>query len=314
MCVCAGRILLACAAVGACSAFRTPVGSQLPSPARASPRHVPLHAALCAQQAAAAQRSSHRAAADLGSARAILELDHVNVCCVQRAIAAYPSASAWSSLPQESSASVDYLDAEARLSSLTPILVPLDDDSWRGAVREEIVELGAWFQETMACRAVETRIEVMMGKTRCQLYHTDKVPLRLSLSLCGPGTEFLPEEALDRSAMLPWRRRGKTIDEINDAMVTRSSSSQVAEVGQVLLIKGESFASSAAFPRSRIALLPSCMPSFTLIPLLATPSWLHSRPLPLLEVGERVGWKTQTCASGECCGLLSRLPFNPYGL
>ena len=238
------RLALILAFAECTCAFYSPI--LLPGSSRAAARAPPPAARL---RAVTSGISSRLCVDNMRLAGQFLESDDVNICCIRRPIPDALSA-AWSCDPKEASASVDYLASPA--ASLEPILALVADESSQGLALKELTTLGSFFQKLLNCRAVETRIEIMVSKTRCQLYHTDKVPMRLSVSLLGPGTEYLPEEDLQRYAMLPWKRRGKTIDEINEMMVRPSKKAKIASPGEILLIKGESFGSSAAAPRSLI--------------------------------------------------------------
>jgi hypothetical protein len=48
----------------------------------------------------------------------------------------------------------------------------------------------------------ETRIRLERETDdRCRFFHTDRIGLRLLCTYCGPGTEWLPEEAVNRGAL-----------------------------------------------------------------------------------------------------------------
>lgn len=209
-------------------------------------------------------RTSQLIVSDFEKAKTFVKLDHFNICRMQRCI---PDAlqDAWSQLPAEKSVAVNYLgssgesEPEEALSAILGMAAVGSED----VVLEELVHLGRWFQELVGAKAVNTRLEIMDQKLRCPLYHMDKVALRLSVSYVGPGTQFLPEEDVRRAAMLPWVRRGKTLEEINDAVQRPACAPQVAQVGDVLLMKGEAWNSDSVLKRLRYKAAVHRSPPFT---------------------------------------------------
>ena len=88
----------------------------------------------------------------------------------------------------------------------------------------------------MGCSAVNARLEIMDQKLRCPLYHTDKVSCRLSVSFFRPSTQYLAEENLPCSALLPLNRNGKTIAEINAVVERPNTVPQVNVCASVPLL------------------------------------------------------------------------------
>jgi len=63
----------------------------------------------------------------------------------------------------------------------------------------------------------------------CTKFHTDRYQLRLFTTYLGPGTEWLPEEAINRAAL------GQT----NERIVKDASKIQQMQAGHVGILKGE---------------------------------------------------------------------------
>lgn len=52
-------------------------------------------------------------------------------------------------------------------------------------------------------------------KRGCRRYHVDNVPMRLLVTYAGQGTEWLPDEAVDRSALLNNSTNEKIIKDVS---------------------------------------------------------------------------------------------------
>lgn len=74
----------------------------------------------------------------------------------------------------------------------------------------------------------------------CRRFHTDVNKLRLLCTYAGPGTLWLPEEAIDRYA----HNSGKT----NDEIVTNTQLIQQVNTGDVAILKG------ALYPNAKAAM------------------------------------------------------------
>ena len=181
--------------------------------------------------------SSQMVVSDLSNENAgkFVELDEVNVCCVQRTLSD-PLTMSWRDQPADVCVAVDYAGGMGAETALQQILDLVDDSHGRQQVLQELITLGTWFQALMGCSAVNTRLEIMDQKLRCPLYHTDKVSCRLSVSFYGPGTQYLAEENLRRSALLPWSRNGKTLAEINAAVERPNTVHQVSVCASMPLL------------------------------------------------------------------------------
>ncbi len=64
----------------------------------------------------------------------------------------------------------------------------------------DIARLGAMFAEIAGAATVRIRLEAIDGPA-CRLFHADRVGLRLLCTYAGPGTEWVPDDAVDRSAL-----------------------------------------------------------------------------------------------------------------
>lgn len=77
---------------------------------------------------------------------------------------------------------------------------------------------------------------------QCRKFHVDAVHLRLVTTYVGPGTEWVPSEAVDRDALA---RLTPCPSEANAGIVRIASAVRRAEPGHVLVLKGGRNASAA---------------------------------------------------------------------
>ncbi len=77
-----------------------------------------------------------------------------------------------------------------------------------------------------------------VNRTQCPKFHVDHIALRLLCTYVGPGTEWLPEHALRRSALA--KRSASTIAD-NAKLLVDAAALQRAQPGNVLVMKGERF-------------------------------------------------------------------------
>ncbi len=73
----------------------------------------------------------------------------------------------------------------------------LQDDVFYGRWVEDMAEVSKSFCNVQNSEAVGFCLSTERG---CRRYHTDNVPLRALVTYAGQGTEWLPDEAADRSA------------------------------------------------------------------------------------------------------------------
>jgi len=93
---------------------------------------------------------------------------------------------------------------------------------------------------TFADIAAVTRVTISFGGVvtdACRKFHVDHHALRLITTYAGPGTEWLPNEAVNRAAM------GHPDDcpcDSNESIVRAGASARRANAGDVLLMRGAS--------------------------------------------------------------------------
>lgn len=111
------------------------------------------------------------------------------------------------------------------------------DSEWdlkaRGAhaFYQNIIEVIRAFQKVVQSDEIGLRIDAV-DSDNCSNFHVDLVPLRLVMTLLGPGTQWLANESVDRLALRERRFR--------EICKPHAKVEQV-RAGEVLLMKGEGF-------------------------------------------------------------------------
>lgn len=94
----------------------------------------------------------------------------------------------------------------------------------------------------LTCRAQVKACFGVVETNACRKLHADWVPLRLLCTYAGPGTEWVPDAAVRREAMvepLPCP------DAANAAIVPGEGAIRRARVGDVVVMKGETYPGNA---------------------------------------------------------------------
>ena len=120
-------------------------------------------------------------------------------------------------------------------------------------VRDVDEELRAWLLDDMAhlvehflSFAEVSRFRLHFGAVpddQCRKFHVDYFRLRMVTTYAGPGTEWLPETAVNRSALEP---SPELAHEANRRIVKTPDAVRQAGAGDVVLLKGAYFGSGSA--------------------------------------------------------------------
>ncbi len=86
-----------------------------------------------------------------------------------------------------------------RLGALLVADLPLEPCA-RTRLATDIARLGRLFAALLGTTAVHGRLEAIDGPA-CRLFHADHVGLRLLCTYAGAGTEWVPDEAVDRARL-----------------------------------------------------------------------------------------------------------------
>ncbi|MEO1266697.1 MAG: DUF1826 domain-containing protein [Myxococcota bacterium] len=84
-----------------------------------------------------------------------------------------------------------------------------------------------------------SRLSVRFGAIRtdqCRKFHVDNVRYRLITTYVGPGTQWVPDNAVHRGAL---SRPSKDPNDANTKIVEHASAIRQAKAGDVLVMKGE---------------------------------------------------------------------------
>jgi hypothetical protein len=109
------------------------------------------------------------------------------------------------------------------------------------ALADDIERLHAMLHD-IAAGAGHAQLAVTVGD-ECRKFHADHYRLRLLVSYVGPGTELLPEFALDRNVLCTG---GDDVVEANRAIAREPSAIIRARSGDVVVLKGERYGSGLA--------------------------------------------------------------------
>jgi len=117
------------------------------------------------------------------------------------------------------------------------LLESVDDLKNKNALCNYIELLGDMFCTLFELKRVGLRLTIL-NQAMCPKFHVDKVPCRLVTTLSGVGTEWLPNNLVDRTK-LGAGSLGKP-DEIS-GIVKNNQAIKQASTGDVVLLKGENW-------------------------------------------------------------------------
>jgi hypothetical protein len=122
-----------------------------------------------------------------------------------------------------------------------------------GVLRDVDEEVRIWLLNDMALLlghflslADASRFRLQFGAVRndqCRKFHVDYFRLRMVTTYAGPGTQWLPETAVNRTALEPSE---ELVHEANRQIVKDPSEVRQARAGDVVLLKGAFFGSGSA--------------------------------------------------------------------
>ncbi|WP_437590337.1 DUF1826 domain-containing protein [Sorangium sp. So ce1000] len=183
-------------------------------------------------------RAAHIDARDPEDLAAILR-PGINLCRIPRRLD--PAFGAWlaARLDTEPFAVEAVLDA-ARPDP-TQLVAATPPSPEREALAADIADLARRYARLAGCARVRAELAVQ-ARDGCRKFHADYVGLRLLCTYAGPGTEWIPNEAVRREMLA---RPGVPIAEANRAIVAFSGAVRFAATGEVLLLKGEVFPGNA---------------------------------------------------------------------
>jgi len=150
---------------------------------------------------------------------------HINLCILKRSIehairmyAAY--------LQQEH---VDFqLTRQVNVQSLADVLEEsLPAHSMSTCFIEDVVMVVDMFSCLFGLEKIGLRL-IVLNKTMCPRFHSDRVPCRLVTTYSGKGTEWLDREGIDRSAL-----------ETSKESITEHDIVQRLSEGDIALLKGD---------------------------------------------------------------------------
>ncbi|WP_421717315.1 DUF1826 domain-containing protein [Algiphilus sp.] len=92
---------------------------------------------------------------------------------------------------------------------------------------QAVTDCARMFEELFEPPAIGLRITAL-DRAMCPRFHVDRIPVRMIATFCGPGTEWLPNHAVDR-------------DHLGASGAASSPQVQRLRAGDVALMKGENW-------------------------------------------------------------------------
>ena len=114
-------------------------------------------------------------------------------------------------------------------NSIKNVLPESIESSFRSVLMFQIDESIKILNSLMGCKKVRIRLETLRSPM-CPLFHVDNIQFRLLMTLCGKGTEWIPNNLVD------W----EILSDINNDNNPVSADSEIQEfqVGNLSLLKG----------------------------------------------------------------------------
>lgn len=112
----------------------------------------------------------------------------------------------------------------------------------RALLERDVDMLTRYFVALTGARRVRFNFSVLRDD-RCRKFHVDYLPLRLVTTYSGPGTEWLPDDAVHRPALMG---SPECADAANAGIVRDGRRVHRARPGDVLLLKGVHYTGSAS--------------------------------------------------------------------
>lgn len=150
-----------------------------------------------------------------------------------RFLLAYAKALARHSLDEEHRFALGV--APARLQQIVDRVSPAPS-SGRRALVADMAQMVSLYARVSGCSAVFVRLEAVAGDASSR-FHVDWLGLRLLVSYAGPGTQYLPEWAVDRDALMT----------NPDAVCKDANAIAQVPTGSVALFKGSGYAGQTGF-------------------------------------------------------------------
>lgn len=129
----------------------------------------------------------------------------------------------------------------ARGPAVERLVAALPASPSRAALADDLRDLIGRFAALCGAPRVHAHLEAVEDDG-CRKFHVDYVALRLLTTYVGPGTEWLAEDAVDRTALAP---SDAPPDAANAAVIRHPALVRRARAGDVLVLKGEAWPGNA---------------------------------------------------------------------
>ena len=134
--------------------------------------------------------------------------------------------------PFESQAMLDVLEPD-----LDAFLRPVSNPLAREFLEQDIASLARSLGAAMGRRHLHGQLAIM-ARDGCRKFHADNVSLRLLCTYVGPGTEWIPNENVERRNLA---RTDVDFETANRSVLRRPDGVRRCGAGDILILKGEAF-------------------------------------------------------------------------
>ena len=126
-------------------------------------------------------------------------------------------------------------DVDADHAGVNAALSALPDHAPQAFMRDDVGRLVELFAHLCEVRRVRLVLAIRRDDA-CRKFHTDNVRLRLVTTYVGPGTEWIPNDGVNRAVLA---QPPECPSEANRSIATHPALIRRARPGDVLLLKGD---------------------------------------------------------------------------
>lgn len=159
----------------------------------------------------------------------------VNLCVWRRALD--PSFVAWLAAARDAVSAA----ADATLDGLFPdasgLVADFPPGAGRDALRRDVEDVARRYARVMGVAHVDASLATV-ARDMCRKFHADYIGVRLLCTYSGPGTEWVDDAYVNRSAVLDPER---PLSSANRALVPDLRRVQALAAGDVGLLKGHAY-------------------------------------------------------------------------
>lgn len=130
----------------------------------------------------------------------------------------------------------------------------LPEHPGRAALESDVHAVLGRFRALVPLRSVRLKLHAV-HHGQCRKFHADYVPLRLLCTYAGPGTEWVPDDAVARGELGGY---DEDIDAANERIIPDASRIRHAGTGDVVLLRGNAWKRGSPGAVHRSPVVRSC--------------------------------------------------------